>query len=82
MVKQMIEIGEYPLATERAISIVLEMGTHRKVGAIVRLRDFYRAPSERYSRMGLLEAKTIVESAIQMVKTWDKLMLQKNMEFI
>ena len=72
----MIDIREYPKATEWAIDILLEVGLDRKITAIKRLREIYQDPSATQpSRMGLLEAKIIVESAIAMIQTWDELWL-------
>ena len=65
----MIDIREYPKATEWAIDILLEIGKDRKVTAMKRLCDFYRAPLDECSRMSLLEATVVVESAIKMIET-------------
>ena len=81
----MIDIREYPKATELAIDILLDIGVDRKITAMKRLREFYHTPtldanshSDLFgskSRMGLLEAKVIVESALDMIETWDELWL-------
>ena len=71
----MIDIREYPKATELAIDILLDIGVDRKITAMRRLREFYLSTTDERSRMGLLESKVIVESALTMIETWDELWL-------